>query len=91
MYKWVGITLGVIGALIVAILCTRLNTEQQLYRVTRLNVEAAEKRLEAADVDLESSFYRLQRYEILYKDVVHKDDWKQDLEEFKRINGYYEE
>lgn len=91
MYKWVGITLGVCFALLVAILCTRLNTEQELLRVTKLNVEVAEKRLETANVELECSFYKLQKYEILYKDIEHKDDWKKDLEEFKRLNGYYEE
>ena len=91
MIKWVGLILSVCFALLVAILCTRLNTEQELLKVTKLNAEAAQKRLESADVELECSFYKLQKYEILYKDIEHKDDWKQDLEEFKRLNGYYEE
>ena len=90
MYKWVGLILGVCFALLVAILCTRLNTEQELLKVTKLNAEAAQKRLEAADVELENSLYKQWVYSILWKDVEKKDEWKKEVEELKRSNGYYE-
>lgn len=80
-----------VSALLVAILCTRLNTEQELLKVTKLNVQAAEKRLQAAEVELDNALYKQWVYSILWKDVEKKDEWKKEVEELKRDNGFYDE
>lgn len=82
------VLLLLIAVLAVACLCTRLNREQELLKASKLNVQVAEKRLEVANVDLDNALYKQWVYSILWKDVEKKDEWKKEVEELKRANGY---
>lgn len=88
MNKAFTVMVFVLLVLSVAILCTALNREQELLKAAKLNVEVAEKRKEAADVDLDNALYKQWVYSILWKDVEKKDEWKKEVEELKRANGY---
>ena len=89
--QWIGTTIIVLcGILLVAILSTELNTKQVQYKITKMNEETAKLRYEAAEVELDNTKYRQWVYGILYKDIEHKDDWKQEVETLKQENGYYQ-
>lgn len=94
MYKWVGrfliIIVFVCGVLIVSSLCTKLDIAQTELRGARLYEEAMRKQHEAAEVDLDSATYKQWIYHLLWKDVEKKDDWKKEVEKFKKENGYYD-
>ena len=91
MSKWVGIIFAVCGVLMIAVLCTKLNTEQELLKVARLNVQVAEQRAKTAKVEFINELYRFERYKQLFNDAVHKDDWQKEVELLKQENGYYEQ
>ena len=82
------ILLMLICFLAVACLCTKLNREQELLKAAKINVEVAEKRKEASNVELDNALYKQWVYSILWKDVEKKDEWKKEVEELKRANGY---
>lgn len=88
MNKAITVMLLLIAVLAVACLCTMLNREQELLKASKLNVQVAEKRLEVANVDLDNALYKQWVYSILWKDVEKKDEWKKEVEELKRANGY---
>lgn len=90
MNKVFSIMLLLIAVLSVACLCTALNREQELLKAAKINVEVAEKRKEAADVDLDNALYKQWVYSILWKDVEKKDEWKKEVEQLKQENGYYD-
>ena len=77
--------------LVIIIQCTILNREQELLKATKLNVSVAEKRLEAAEVELDTAMYRWWLIDLQYKDLNLKDKWKEELEQFKKDNGFYDE
>ena len=85
------VLLLLIAVLSVACLCTRLNREQELLKASKLNVQVAEKRKEAAEVELENAMYRWWLIDMQYKDLNLKDKWKEELEQFKKENGFYDE
>lgn len=88
MNKAITVMLLLITVLAVACLCTMLNREQELLKASKLNVQVAEKRLEVANIDLDNALYKQWVYSVLWKDVEKKDDWKKEVEELKRANGY---
>ena len=93
MCKRVGIAtviLSICGILLIAILCTKLNTEQQLLLAAKYNAEAAKNRYCASKVEFINELYRFERYKILFKDAKEKDNWQQEVEELKIANGYYD-
>ena len=90
MYKWVGITIGVCCVLLLAILCTRLNTEQELLKAAKYNAEAAQNRYSTSKIEFINELYRFERYKVLFKDAKEKDNWQQEVEELKIANGYYD-
>lgn len=90
MYKWVGLIIGVCCVLSFAILCTRLNTEQELLKAAKYNTEAAQNRYKASKVEFINELYRFERYKVLFKDAKEKDNWQQEVEELKIVNGYYD-
>lgn len=89
MSKWVGIIFVVCGVLMMAVLCTKLNTEQELLKAAKYNAQAAEQRVRTAKVEFINELYRSERYKVLFNDAVHKGDWEVEIEELKKINGYY--
>ena len=91
MNKAITVMLFVLLVLAVACLCTRLNREQELLKASKLNVQVSEKRKEAAEVELENAMYRWWLIDMQYKDLNLKDKWKEELEQFKKENGFYDE
>ena len=91
MFKWVGaIGVFVLLVLAVSVLCTELNTRQTKQRAANIELDTAIKRNQAAKWDLENAFYRRVVLKKLAEGVSRKDNWEDDLEELKRLNGFYE-
>ena len=85
------VLLLLICCLVVACLCTKLSREQELLKASKLNAAAAEYRYKVSRVEFINELYRFERYKVLFNDAQHKDDWQEEVEQLKVVNGYYDE
>ena len=91
MFRWVGLTSFIVMfLLVVSILCIHLNTELSDNRLAKIRLDTAQKRSKAAEVELDNALYKQWVLGIQYKDLNLKDKWKEELEQFKKENGYYD-
>lgn len=89
MNKLFSVMVFVLLVLSIACLCTTLDREQELLKITKLNTYVAEQRAKTAKVEFINELYRFERYKQLFNDAVHKDDWQAEVEQLKQENGYY--
>ena len=91
MYKWLGLT-GFILVLIMilSILGNILHIKQIDSKLADYRLDTAIKRNKTATVELENALYRRWVNQMLYKEVQFKDESIEEVEQFKRDNGFYE-
>lgn len=91
MFKWVGMTgFIIILIMIVSILGNILHKTRVESQLAEYLIDTAKKRNYVATVELSNALYRYKVNKTLYKNVDNKDDWIEELEQFKRDNGFYE-
>lgn len=91
MFKYVGLSCFIVlFFLIVSILCIRLNTELSNNKLAQYRLDTAKMRKETAEIELDNALYKQWILGLQYKDLNLKDKWKEELEQLKQDNKYYE-
>lgn len=80
----------VLFVLVVSIFCIRLNTELSDNKLAQYRLDTAKMRKETAEIELDNALYKQWILGLQYKDLNLRDKWKEELEQLKQDNKYYE-